>query len=243
MQRAMILLVAMFCPCLVEAQVPRTVAINVYLESSGLPMQGIHTLDIRWYAQIAGGSALHTETLEVQIEHGVAALRLGEQTLLPDSLFVRGPLWIGISVDGDVELSPRTMIVSVPFAITADRARIAQALAPEVTGVVTSINEIGGSVRIVGTDGVQITRNGNLLEIACHHELEQGTVSGTGQHVFTITPQSQIASNMLIDVHVVSPDALIACTVKTIDVITNTITVVTSAPLLDTEHIEWKLHK
>ena len=229
-----------------SAQVPRTISLQLYLEQNNQPLNGSHTLDVRWYDQIAGSAALHSETINTTIELGITSIKLGEAVPFPDSLLLRGPLWIGISVDGDVELMPRTAILSVPYAIMSDRARIAQALAPEVTGVVTSINEIAGVVRVIGGAGITVTRKGRELEISLEdsttREIENSRVYGNGvDHVFTITPTTPLTQPHSITAWVVTDDTAVACFIKNVDVATNTITIVTSAVLLPTEYIQWSL--
>jgi len=227
---------------LLNAQVPRLLTVQLYLENSGVPMSGRRTIDVRWYDVVSGGNPLFNESIDVDVELGIASVILGSTKPLPDTLLLKGQIWLGITVDGGIELSPRTILASVPYAIVADRARIAQALAPEVTGVVTSVNEIAGVVRIEGDNGIRVSRNGHVLELSSDRIVERGSVPGSNaEHVFLIRPAATLTPSMYIDVHVKTDGSTIACFVKDVDITTNTITVVTSAPLLSTESLEWML--
>lgn len=73
-----------------------------------------------WDVQ-SGGTSLFTETHNgVALRDGVFSIRVGSQTGggVPASLGLP-PLWIGLSVNGGAELSPRTRLVSVPFSYRA----------------------------------------------------------------------------------------------------------------------------
>lgn len=225
-----------------NAQVPQLITVQLYLEQNGTPIVGSHTIDVKWYGQASGGLPMFEESFDVNVELGIVTVLLGSVKPLVDSLLNTGTVWLGISIDGDVELLPRTILASVPYSIVSDRARIAQALAPEVTGVVTSVNEIAGVVRIEAGDGIKVSRSGKTLTIASNRILERGTVSGTDTtHVFYIQPTLVLSPSMLIDIQVNSDDSVISCFIKYVDLSTNTITVVTSAPLLYTESLEWVL--
>lgn len=225
-----------------SGQVPQLITVQLYLEQNGSPIVGSHTIDVRWYGQASGGLPMFEESFNVNVELGIVSVLLGSVRPLVDSLLNSGTVWLGISVDGDVELLPRTILASVPYSIVSDRARIAQALAPEVTGVVTSVNEIAGVVRIEAGDGIRVSRNGKTLTIASNRVLERGVVKGTDTaHVFYIQPTLALSPSMLIDIQVSTEDSIISCFIKKVDLSTNTITVVTSAPLLYTESLEWVL--
>lgn len=231
----------MFNATLAIAQVPRLLAIPVYLEEAGIPVNGLRTLDVRWYAAAVGGTSLLQETLTTQLDQGSGTLILGATASITDTLLMSGPLWLGISIDGGAEVQPRTMLASVPYALMADRARIAEELAPEVTGIVTSLNEIAGAVRLIGGKGVAVRRDGNTLVAEGQRVVESGTVvPTTADHVYIITPLTLLEPDLTILVTVDS-DTHIDADVRTVDLVGNTFTVVTSAPLLVSERLRWQL--
>lgn len=223
-----------------NGQVPKVITVQLYLEQGGTPVVGSHTIDVRWYVQASGGIPMFDESFDVTVELGIVSVLLGSVKPLPDSLLNTGTVWLGISIDGDVELLPRTVLASVPYSIVSDRARIAQSLAPEVTGVVTSVNEIAGVVRIEAGDGIVVSRLGKSLTISSNRVTERGIIRGTDTaHVFNIQPTSALNPSMVIEVRVITDDSVISCFIKNVDLTANTITVVTSAPLLYTESLEW----
>ncbi|MBB6088090.1 MopE-related protein [Wenzhouxiangella marina] len=68
------------------------------------------------YGQSSGGIAVWTEThTGVAVTSGFFQIELGTTTPLEDSLF-DAPLFLGIRIDGEAEMSPRMRIGSVPFA-------------------------------------------------------------------------------------------------------------------------------
>jgi hypothetical protein len=175
------------------------------------------------------------------MDQGSGTLVLGATASITDTLLMSGPLWLGISIDGGAEVQPRTMLASVPYALMADRARIAEELAPEVTGIATSLNEIAGAVRLIGGKGVSIRRDGNTLVAEGQRVVESGTVTPTSvDHVHIITPLTILEPDITILVTVAS-DTHIDADVRSIDLVGNTFTVVTSAPLLDSERLRWQL--
>jgi len=82
--------------------------------------------DIRFaiYKTKTGGTALWSETqTSVPISDGYFSAVLGETTALPDDLLDggAGALYLGVKVGSDSEMTPRQPIVSVPYAIVAQR--------------------------------------------------------------------------------------------------------------------------
>ncbi len=53
------------------------------------------------------------------VTDGLFHVLLGSVTALPESLFDAPDRWVGLSVNGDGEMTPRTRLVSVPFALVA----------------------------------------------------------------------------------------------------------------------------
>ena len=167
---------------------------------------------------------------------------LGSVVPLPPDLLLSGPFWLGIRVDGGNELQPRTALATVPYALLADRARIAQALAPEVTGVVTSVNEIAGMVQLEGGSGISIQRSGSTLRIDRESSRESGVIEDQpGQYRFSVTPlttllpQHRVRAEVLAETH-------IGVRVTDVDLTSNTFTIELAAPLSADERIVWSLH-
>ncbi len=65
------------------------------------------------------GSTLWTETQSVDVTEGLFNVVLGEITSLDEDDFNSADRWIGITVDTDSEMTPRTRITAVPYALQA----------------------------------------------------------------------------------------------------------------------------
>ncbi len=223
------------------AQVPRLVTLPLYLEEFGVPISGTRALDIRWYPAALGGSILLQESFTVDLDQGIGSVQLGSTVAISDVLLLQGNLWLGISIDGAPELQPRTMLTSVPYAIVSDRARIAEELAPEVTGVVTSVNEIGGAIRLVAGSGIELARNGNSIEITAPRLIESGEVQVTsGAFDYLVRPNTILDSTVIVTATAES-ESHIDAMVRDIDYVNNTFHIVTSAPMVVTERLRWTL--
>jgi hypothetical protein len=105
------------------AQTPRVVRFGgVVRDAQGQPQAGAATLALSLYAEAEGGAPLWTEvqavTLDSQGRYAVALGALAPEGL-PLALFASGAArWLGVAVDGGVEL-PRIALLSVPYALQA----------------------------------------------------------------------------------------------------------------------------
>lgn len=224
-----------------KAQLPTSLTLQIYLEDVGVPVQGWHDLTLTWYPSIVGGSPLHEETFQTLVTDGIATVHVGSKVPLTIALMQQSPLWIGTKIDGGIELTPRMPVLTVPFAMLANRALVAERLAPEVTGVVTSVNEIAGAIELRGSNGITIQRNANELEIASRYTVESGSIPGVlGQHLYSVTPLTLLFPNSTI-IATVTANTSIDVRVDSLDLLSNSILFVTSAPLLDTEFIKWQI--
>ncbi|MDZ4745121.1 MAG: hypothetical protein SGJ05_03865 [bacterium] len=230
-----------YCSSL-SAQLPQRVAVDLRVYDASAPIEGAHRLTIRWYDTPTGGSASGYEDFDVVVENGRVQVHVGSTAPIPLELLHSGNAWLGISVDNAPELSPRTMLVSVPYAQFSDRALVADRLSPDVTGVVTSLNEIAGAVKVLGEGGIVVRTDGDLLVVSNEQPLESGVVQGNDkQHVFIIKPLTKISLLCRVTASVVSPTTTITCGIASVDVVTNTISIVTSAALARNESIQWFL--
>ncbi len=94
-----------------------------FLKPNGDPEPGPLTVTFAIYAASAGGAALWTETLEaLSLDKGFYAVLLGGRTPFPKNLWDGRTLFLGITVKGDPEMTPRQPLVSVPYAVRAAEA-------------------------------------------------------------------------------------------------------------------------
>ncbi|MCC6191224.1 MAG: hypothetical protein IT318_19555 [Anaerolineales bacterium] len=106
--------------------VPNLVGFEGYLtDGEGDPLpDDTYDLTFRVYAVAVDGTALYTETQTITTAGGLYSALIGAVTTLPANLF-DGERWIGVTVDQDDELTPRTRVASVPFALNAENANTA----------------------------------------------------------------------------------------------------------------------
>ena len=114
-----------------EAQVPMLLNYQGRLtDAAGQPRSGGFTMTFAFFDAITGGGKLPAtapweETQAVQVVNGTFNVLLGSVTPLPVGLFVGGPSdqqgplrFLQVIVSGET-LSPRTRIVSAPYAVHA----------------------------------------------------------------------------------------------------------------------------
>lgn len=116
------------------AGIPQMINYQGYLTNpSGNPVgNGDYQIIFSIYDVLVGGTPIWASGSQtVSVNKGMFLYPLGSAAPLPDDLFEADTLrWLGIKVGSDDELSPRTQLVSVPYAyhaLRADTAAIALA--------------------------------------------------------------------------------------------------------------------
>ena len=109
---------------------------------------GAFNMTIRLYAVVTGGTPLFTEGFaNVPVRDGLFNVVIGDTQPLPPTLFAKGQLYLGVTVDPDPELLPRQRLHPVPWAMyaaTAQQALTAGAADSAVTATKTTvIREVG----------------------------------------------------------------------------------------------------
>lgn len=230
----------------VMAQLPQTISYQALATRNGEALQGVHHVTVRWYDAVAATTVRFEEQYDAEFVGGVVALNLGLQNGLPLDLLAEGTVYLGLSIDGDEELFPRTALTSVPYALNALHAETATSLDREVSGVVTSVNEVAGNVRLIGDASTRVTKNGNVITISASppsHALVNGVVTPDGRSsTFTVASPSPLTLRSRITAVVISQSGeSIGCCVSKIDEMAGTFTITTAAILLPTERIHWFL--
>lgn len=99
--------------------IPTTVNYQGYLAGTdGVPLNSQLSVEFRLYQQAQGGVELWVETHQVMVRNGFFNTELGANTAFPDQLF-ENPVFLGITVIGDSEMTPRLRFSSVPTALHA----------------------------------------------------------------------------------------------------------------------------
>ncbi|MBT6120358.1 hypothetical protein HOH45_02710, partial [bacterium] len=92
-------------------------------DSSAAPLNGSYTLKFSIYNSSSDGIELWSETYTgasaITLTKGHFFVNLGTITSLNRVIFDTNPLFLGITVESDTEMSPRIALQSVPFAFTA----------------------------------------------------------------------------------------------------------------------------
>ena len=123
---------------------PNIVVQEGYIQTdAGQPLEGVYRISLRIYDASERGQILFEEVHpRVSLFSGYYAVAIGSIQPLPDDIFERPELYLGVTINEWPEMTPRTPLMKVPAAFTAD-------FAMEVRG---SINPdqllIGGQVVI-----------------------------------------------------------------------------------------------
>jgi len=164
-----------------SAQVPRTISYQGVLTNSGTAANGKHLITVALYDAMSGGTMLYQESQEITIAEGIFNIEIGSQSPIPLTLAFDLPYYLGVSVDGNAEMTPRIALSAAPYALTANVAELAKGLTPDARGVVTSINELAGPLRITGDSITTVTENGNNITI--HARALPGATYTAGQGI------------------------------------------------------------
>ncbi|MBN2225821.1 MAG: hypothetical protein JW763_00505 [candidate division Zixibacteria bacterium] len=121
--RAFIVIAIMLAGTIAVAEVPKTFTYQGRLtDGSGTPVtNGNYSIVFRMYTVETGGSAFWaSDRMTVSVVDGLFSVKLGP---FPTSVFSEdSSRWLGITVGGDDEISPRTQLQAVPYAFYADEA-------------------------------------------------------------------------------------------------------------------------
>lgn len=146
-------LLLLLIPTCILAQPPRTISYQgIAVNSiSGVPLpNGTHSMTLRLYDVQTGGTPLWSETQSASTTSGIFSVILGSVNPFGALPFDQ-PYFLGVSVDGGGELSPRTALTAVPYAMN---------------GGVSSINGGSGALTLVGSGGTTVSRSGGAITIA-----------------------------------------------------------------------------
>lgn len=187
---AIFAVLALFCAIPAVAQLPRMISWQARLSDvPGQPMaNGPVEITFRLYDAAFGGVPVYSETQTLDVLDGVVNAAIGAATPLPASLgFDRG-YFLGISINGGAELSPRTLLTAVPYALGAERsaradsaghAATAERAASLVDGHVSQINNRQGALSIVGAGGTTVSTEGSSIVIRSANDSSPWQRSGS----------------------------------------------------------------
>jgi hypothetical protein len=116
------------------AGVPRLMNYQgVLAGADGIPASGSHEMTFRIYgSEEETAEALWEEThVSVEVRDGVFSVVLGSAVPIPDDVLSAGELWLGVTIGTESEMSPRTRITPVPWALRAGVADVALRISEE----------------------------------------------------------------------------------------------------------------
>ena len=91
--------------------------------STGNLINGTYEMVFSIYSQSSGGSALWTETQNVDVEDGEFSVLLGSVSPVASTVFSGDERYLGIAVGGDSEMEPRKRLACVPYAFVSDKTQ------------------------------------------------------------------------------------------------------------------------
>ncbi len=151
----------------VLGQVPRTMSYQgVLTDADGNPVpDGTYNFVFRLYLAESGGDPIWEETQMVVISGGLFDVILGQVNPL-DLPFDR-PYYLGISVDGGSEMSPRIPLSASPYSLTARTVADSAVTGEKIASgqVVRSVNGLTDEVFLAAEGGATITTRGDTIVI------------------------------------------------------------------------------
>lgn len=112
-------------------------------DGAGAPITGELTFEFAIYDDPSAGTALWTESQAITLDEGFFSTRLGEGTAFPAEMFDGSPLYLGVKVGADAEMTPRQVMASVPYAHTAQN----------VNGAITPASVTVNGIEVVTAAG------------------------------------------------------------------------------------------
>ncbi len=187
----------------VSAQVPRTISYQgILADSQGnfLP-DGVHSITVRLYPTLTGGTPAFVEThAAIPVVRGLFNTIIGSSTPIPSTLAFDRAYFLGVSVDGGAELEPRTPITAAPYALYAETAGKALALADGAVGVVTSVNGIQGRVTLKAGGSALLSKTDDTITIYATGGSGSSGIQGVQSSSGRLTVQNPIGPVADIDI-------------------------------------------
>lgn len=188
-----VLMVGLIAPPTSLAQSPpQIISYDGRLEVDDVPATGSHQISFLLFEDATGGSALWTETHDVEVVDGLFNVQLGSRSAFPPSLLRdHDELYLALAIDGGAELSPRLYMASSAYSMRsafADQVREGAIGSDQVgegaigtahlsdgavtagkldpAAAVTSMNGRGGAITLVAGSNISIEGSGGTFTIS-----------------------------------------------------------------------------
>jgi trimeric autotransporter adhesin len=161
-----------------HAAPPQTISYQGSLTNASLqPVNnGALTMTFSLYTAASGGSPLYSETQSVSVADGLFNVRIG--AVSPISLPFDVPYFLGISVGGDAEMSPRQPLSSSAYAF---KAASADSVTPSATITATQITGSLANATIPAANVVGgVGGSGTVTSVTTGAGLSGGPITTTG---------------------------------------------------------------
>ncbi|MEY2719695.1 MAG: hypothetical protein RLZZ273_1061, partial [Bacteroidota bacterium] len=195
--------------------IPRQITYQgIIYDATGIPVcDSVYNIDFMLYDVMMGGSPLWMERQTVQTRSGMFSVVLGVSTPLTVNFNQR--MWLGLAVNGRPELTPRTFLTSVPYALNADWANmagvangIADSVRIRIRGGISAV--AGSDIDVSGSlDSMNLVIKPNTVGADELEEIHPGIIgpfgSATQSAVITVDPQGRVVRAGQVPISGVSP--------------------------------------
>jgi hypothetical protein len=188
------LLAALFAPAVAFAAPPASLPIQGYLtDDGGVPIDGNHDVRFRIYTSPTGTTSEVDDELPIDVDNGTFAAYVD----VPHELYTANDeLYLGLSVDGNAEMTPRFHIATAPYAaraVYADECDLLEGLSASDFRQVTDTIDFTDIVNLPtglsdGDADTTYTAGAGLSLTGTEFAVSQSTVEGWAQGVSYDTP-------------------------------------------------------
>jgi hypothetical protein len=221
MWRKVILFVSAICllPSIAFAEVPPAISYQGILkDTTGAPVEDdVYAIKFAIYGDSTAGSPLWETAgyVPLQTSDGLFMHVLGSTNAIPDSIAQFDQLWVGLKVNLEPEMTPRTRLISVPFALKAgyaDSSKYSQfSSSADTTKFSFNADSLGGLGRPdfieenePNTIDSTMIKNGSIsaldIGFSGFHQVKQAYANNTFYQNATVSWQDINALNLELDV-------------------------------------------